>query len=774
MTWTNSTVTTRTTLTTIGTSSRRLTVVGLAVVGLVVALAHGAALPQTLEDLDSVNFALGVEAFDVSAHRPHPPGYPLYIAAGRVTTAAVMAVAPQWPRDRRAAVGLALWSVGAATVGVWVLYAFWMAVGLTSTQAALAATLAVVSPLFWLTAGRPLSDVPGLVAALAVQAPLLVGLRMFRAAPQGTLSPMWWWAAAGAGLIIGLRTQTMWLTGPLLCVCAWQLAAHGRWRDVVWLVGSAAAGVLVWFIPLVVVSGGWTAYLTMLGSQGAHDFMGVEMLATRPSWLLLVAALRRTFVTPWLHESLAWVVLGLAAAGAIWLVWRSRPVLALVVVAFVPYSVFHLAFQETATIRYSLPLLVPIAGLAVVALSVLRRPMALIASVLLVLTSVWVAQPALAAYGRDGAPIFRALRDLDVPTVGMHGRIASEARQALVWVRETKPLTVLPIDPGAEVKAVVDYWRTGAPGPVWFLANPVRRDLALIDPRSTTLHARYVWHPETRMLLAIARPTDVDVWVMTPPRWMLRRGWAVTPEIGGVTSALGLGPHRAPAEAYLRRDPAPLRVVIGGRHLSDGSFTPKTLVARLDGREVSRWQIAPSDPHFLQWIDLPAGVPTGAGPYATLSVGVEGRRRSRPIGLEFFDAATYDDVLWVYGPGWHEPEQQPGTGLSWRWMSGRAQLVVAAPPGDLTLTVTGESPHRYFATGSDVVVRLGTREVGRRHIIDDFTEAFTLPAADLAASGGVVTLDVSETYVPADREESADRRKLGLRVFEVRIEPIVR
>ncbi|MDA1306891.1 MAG: hypothetical protein O2917_06480, partial [Acidobacteria bacterium] len=448
-------MTTTTTLTTTGTSSRRLTVVGLAVVGLVVALAYGASLPQTLEDLDSVNFALGVEAFDVSEHRPHPPGYPVYIAAGKVTTAAVTAVAPEWPRDRRAAVGLALWSVIAATAGAWVLYAFWMAVGFPPAQAGLSAVLALVSPLFRLTASRPLTDVPGLVAALAVLAALLAGLRAFRAAPQDRPPPIWWWAAAGAGLIIGLRTQTMWLTGPLLCWCAGELVAQGRWRESVRLVGCAAAGVLVWFLPLMATSGGWTAYLTVLGSQGTNDFMGVEMLATQPSWPLMVEALRRTFVTPWLHDTLAWVVLGLAVAGAIRLLWLSRPVLALVALAFWPYCVFHLTFQETATIRYSLPLVVPIAGLAVVALSALRRPVAFTAIAGLVLASLWVVQPALAAYGRVGAPIFRAFEDFDAAVVGMHRRIASEARQATVWVRETKPFTVLPTDRGAEVSAVV-------------------------------------------------------------------------------------------------------------------------------------------------------------------------------------------------------------------------------------------------------------------------------------------------------------------------------
>ena len=36
--------------------------------------AHFVLLPHTLEDLDSVNFALGVRQYDVAKHQPHPPG----------------------------------------------------------------------------------------------------------------------------------------------------------------------------------------------------------------------------------------------------------------------------------------------------------------------------------------------------------------------------------------------------------------------------------------------------------------------------------------------------------------------------------------------------------------------------------------------------------------------------------------------------------------------------------------------------------------------------
>ena len=42
-----------------------------------------------LDDWDSVNFAFALDDFDVMRHRPHPPGYPIYIAAGKLAHLAI-------------------------------------------------------------------------------------------------------------------------------------------------------------------------------------------------------------------------------------------------------------------------------------------------------------------------------------------------------------------------------------------------------------------------------------------------------------------------------------------------------------------------------------------------------------------------------------------------------------------------------------------------------------------------------------------------------------
>src|SRR5262245_29042150 len=61
-------------------------------VALVFVVVHLWFLPPSLEDIDSINFALGLRDFDPAQHQPHPPGYPVYIAVGRGVLATVSRV----------------------------------------------------------------------------------------------------------------------------------------------------------------------------------------------------------------------------------------------------------------------------------------------------------------------------------------------------------------------------------------------------------------------------------------------------------------------------------------------------------------------------------------------------------------------------------------------------------------------------------------------------------------------------------------------------------
>jgi hypothetical protein len=92
----------------------------LAVVATIFLAAHLALLPPTLEDIDSINFAMGVRAFDVARHQPHPPGYPIFIAAGKLSTAVLRSIGVPSPEVR----GLAVWSALSGTALIFLLFAF--------------------------------------------------------------------------------------------------------------------------------------------------------------------------------------------------------------------------------------------------------------------------------------------------------------------------------------------------------------------------------------------------------------------------------------------------------------------------------------------------------------------------------------------------------------------------------------------------------------------------------------------------------------------------
>ena len=173
-----------------------------------------------------------------------------------------------------------------------------------------------------------------------------------------------------AGIATGIRVQTAVLTVPVLLFVLFEqrrslAEAKGEGgRRRAQALAAFAAGCLSWGIPLVIASGGLERYVRALGNQGGADFAGVDMLWSNPTPRHLAVALYQTLVLPWASIPLA-VAVGVAAAiGALVMLVREWRALLVLVVAFVPYLVFHLLFQETITVRYALPLLPAIAWLA--------------------------------------------------------------------------------------------------------------------------------------------------------------------------------------------------------------------------------------------------------------------------------------------------------------------------------------------------------------------------------------------------------------------------
>jgi hypothetical protein len=98
-------------------------------------------------------------------------------------------------------------------------------------------------------------------------------------------------------------------------------------------------------------------------------------------------------------------------------------------------------------------------------------------------------------------------------------------------------------------------------------------------------------------------------------------------------------------------------------------------------------------------------------------------------------------------------------------MTERATVWVRPVGRDVTLTVSGESPLRYFDAAPAVRVTVGTHEIARFSPASDFTERILLPAGDLESSHGRVLIESDKWFVPGERDGSADRRHLALRVY---------
>jgi hypothetical protein len=529
-------------------------------------------------------------------------------------------------------------------------------------------------------------------------------------------------------------------------------------------------GGLVWGLPLLAASGGLDAYLAALGTQAGEDFTSGEMLYTARTSRAAVFALLRTFVDPWDSPILATVVIVLAGVGTIQLLWRDSRTLAALSAMAGPYLVFHLLFQDTAFVRYALPFVPVMAFLAVKGVALAAEAAVPVAAAVISIASVVVASPVLAAYAAEPSPTVRVLAAMQAEARS-HVPDALAMHQTFVRPLEAEQVGIapqLPAPPRREWLELVKHWKSGKTGTVWFLADPARTDLALIDPASRQDVIPFSWPLVARPAFGGMRPSAAQWYRMPAPGWFAEEGWSLTPETSGIARVMGRGPHLGPISAMVRRRAGAARILVGGRNLAGPGDPSATFSLAIDGAVVREWEAAPG--FFLNEIDLPAGRLQGDGPLAHLTIQSRPSRGEAPIptAIEQFDLQDPDALMWGYDAGWQEPESSPALGV-WRWTSDRSTLRIAGAPRDVRITMTIESPLRYFDTAPLVRASAGSRELAVTAIGHSLDWSFDVPADALAASGGAVTIETNRTFVPADADGGADRRRLGLRIFAIRV-----
>jgi hypothetical protein len=671
-------------------------------------VAHLAFLAPSLEDIDSINFALGLRHYDVAQHQPHPPGYPVYIALGKNGEGRA--------GSNRTITGIA--SHGISVPGHLVTdrrcysadrRVFHLHRRLDSVDGTVGDCPSGRDSALLARGSRPMSDMPGLALALVAQALFLKGTTDRRAIVIG---------AVIAGIAAGVRVQTACLTVPLF---AFALVKQRR-EGVLWVVtrpvAAMALGGLVWAIPLIALSGGLERYLVALGSQAGEDLAWTGMLWTTPTPRRLLFALWETFVLPWDSVPLA-IVVGVIALIGVSVAWlRQRRAVLLLALAFAPYAIFHLVFQETVHVRYAMPTLPAMAWLVVCAATIAGRAAPAV-SATMVAAALWFALPVGIAYGREAHPAFRAIAAMDQSRgedpvqpfsriSRCFGRSRPRRRRGPRWwpVRPRRSREWL--DP-------VAYWRDGGRGcRLVSCGSKAHGSCARRSAEPSRCHPL----PMERLRSSCPERNEAagGRWYrIAPPGWFVAEGWGLTPETGGIAQSTGMGVDKRPIEAFVRRRSGPMHLLIGGRHFSAAGDPPVVFTASIEGTPIETWTVepGPGGVSFLRFVDLPGGLPPGSGDYARLIISARAEPTSRPtppVAIRQFDIQSSGTLIYGFGEGWHEAEYDNGTGVSWRWSSGRSVLRVS-PPQDVEIRMRGESPLKYFKEVPTVKIRAGDRIV---------------------------------------------------------------
>jgi hypothetical protein len=303
---------------------------------LLVAASRLLAIPSVPWEQDEALFAAAGLDTNLLEHRPHPPGFPLWIACAK---------GMQWLLGDPV-VGLQLLSALASIVSVWLLGRAWSAVGGGGAGLA-AAILYAFLPGVWFHAPRAFSTTPALACALAAVV---------------CWQRRWLWAGTVAWVAAVLVRPP--LTPPLVVLAlAAAVLLRVSWQRLAVVAAVAAAAVTVGFIPLILDTGGLAAFLAATFSHGSGHAGALHLAPWSVGSLGVVRALGGL-----LPASIATV---LTVLGGI-LLWRRDHRLTVAWLVLVAVTIAWIVGAHNRTYpRYTLPALALLAGPAGLAIEAL-------------------------------------------------------------------------------------------------------------------------------------------------------------------------------------------------------------------------------------------------------------------------------------------------------------------------------------------------------------------------------------------------------------------
>ena len=458
------------------TSTQKRIVLALTIV---IALTRFAAIAASLWDWDEGLFTLAVSEYDVTQHRPHPPGYPLFIAAAKAVHQ--LGVPPF--RSLQTVVMLGAIAIFPAACFLAIELGFGFA-----TSVAAAAIFAFL-PNVWIYSGTGFSDIPAIALAFLACALLLRGRRSPRAYILGAIV---------LALAIGIRPTNLLIGVVPGAIATWHVR-RVSWRPVIIaaILGALIAGGSYAGAALASDSVAGFRDAVRTQSKWVHD-VDAWTNPNRPSIRQLAPLF---LITPVQHEDLMWPIAALAALSFVFAIVKrlKRSVILseakdlnlryssaeevlrfaqddgplLTIAIFAPIAILSLLQLDfTCAGRYSIAYLALHAFLAADGLGILAfgrvRIHAALATLLVLVLAVWT-WPALKVQRTTDSPPVIALKWIlrnvppDAP-VYVHGGLGPHtdiylADRAHSWFDDPQELAKVPgnayvVQPWAQTRAI--------------------------------------------------------------------------------------------------------------------------------------------------------------------------------------------------------------------------------------------------------------------------------------------------------------------------------
>jgi hypothetical protein len=187
--------------------------------------------------MDSVQFALALEKYDIYVHQPHPPGYFLYIMLGRLLNLFI--------KDAN----ITFIVISIVFSGLTVAAVYYLGKEIFDKRTGIiAAAIAITSPSIWFHGEVALAYI---IDAFFSTAIAFLCWRIYKGEHKYI-----WLSAVILGISASLRQTSIVFLLPLWLFSVKGLSA----RKIIMAVGILGIVCLFWFIPMVRMTGGWDSY----------------------------------------------------------------------------------------------------------------------------------------------------------------------------------------------------------------------------------------------------------------------------------------------------------------------------------------------------------------------------------------------------------------------------------------------------------------------------------------------------------------------------------